>query len=264
MELRICCDASVKLERMTNVMKVNCSVGPYKLEGDTLTGDIIIDGNYIKDVMEKEYAFREAVPFTLVFKDRNYKVLSITVQDFSCQEIINQGIECNFNILVNYLPKSEEEMMPEEPAPEIPAPETPAPEEEPTEIPSEIPTEPVPTAGEPTIQDVEYGDEKVADEVIKQDINKKYDNLLNEILEARAEDNFLEESKVKIQSHESTNDCRNIFNGIKEQYTSYRVYYTSKESDIENICKTEKVSIEKVYRDNNKSDFVNKKRIIIK
>src|SRR5690606_12875632 len=54
------------------------------------------------DVLEDYHEFNEVVPFTLVFNDKGYVVTNISVQDFTCQEIINQGIECNFNILVNY------------------------------------------------------------------------------------------------------------------------------------------------------------------
>src|SRR5690606_37841178 len=114
MELKICCDASVKLEKMSNVMEVECNVGDYKVDGDTLTGDIIIRGDYIQDVIEEHHEFSEIVPFTIVFNEKDYVVEGITIQDFTCQEIINQGIECNFNILVNYIPSSSSEAIEED------------------------------------------------------------------------------------------------------------------------------------------------------
>jgi len=239
MELRICCDASVKLDKMTNVMNVDCSVGDYQVDGDTLNGNIIISGDYIKDVIEETFDFSETVPFTLVFKDKNYLVESISVQDFTCQEIINQGIECNFNIFVEYTPK---------------------------EVVEEVPIKEIPNEAVPVVDEVEIDDElPVGDDEIKKGINQKYDDLLNEILESRADENFLEKSKVAVlRNDDDTEDCRGILNNIKETYTNYRVYYTNKESDIEKICKAENLSVDKVYKDNKSFDFINKKRIIIK
>lgn len=422
MELRICCDASVKLEKMSNVMKVDCSVSGYEVNGDTLNGDIEIKGKYIRDVIEETYDFNETVPFTLVFKDKNYKINNIVVQDFTCQEIINQGIECNFNILVNYeqgkennleQPKRVEETRQKEPpkVEVVPAEfgqneqleekkeqqkfiekikglipkkdkatsydnkeleeqeadiemkeaelekqelelekqekelkkqkamlqqkakeslepgkydkelldlekklseiekkeedikkkeaeldkqekliqkqemaslkpgeldeelaedeeekaeeqeeeaETEEEEAEKEEEEAEKEEESLENLSPEELQEVKNDDE------IKKQINKKYDELLNEILEARADENFLENDKITVKSDESRSDCRGFFRNLNENYSQYRVYYTSKESDIEKICKAEKVSVDKVYKDNKSTDFINKKRIIIK
>lgn len=257
MELKICCDASVKLEKMSNVMEVDCSVGDYQVDGDTLNGNIVIKGKYIRDVIEELHDFMETVPFTLVFKDHNYQVNTITIQDFTCQEIINNGIECNFNIIVNYdlkevTNKSEKEISNEDIFEDS--------EKEELEIHKQE---------EDIIIEKELAPEEIQEELnddeIKKEINKKYDDLLNEILETRADDNFLEEpKKVTIRSAEEKRDCKRVFTNFKEAYTNYRVYYTNKESDIEKICKLENVSIDKVYKDNRDSNIINKKRIIIK
>jgi len=260
MELKICCDASVKLEKMSNVMEVECNVRDYRLEGDTLNGDIIIRGNYIKDVLEEYHEFNEIVPFTLVFNDKGYVIESISIEDFTCQEIINQGIECNFNILVNYKEGT---------------------------IPSEVEIDDVDLDDivdddydnndydnndfddNDNIEEIEFEtDEKiieVSDEDIKKEIDKKYDNLLNEILEARKDQNLLEKNEnIAVRSNDVESDCRSILKQIPETYTSYRVYFTNKESDIEKIAKLENISIDKVYKENQELDISNKKRIIIK
>ena len=246
MELRICCDASVKLEKMTNTAMVKCDVGSYEVNGDTLNGNIEISGKYMKDVMDEFFEFRDSVPFTLVFKDSNYQVNKITVQDFTSQEIINQGIECNFNILVDYSPREEALVEVEE--------------DEETHV-------------EELIKKIETEtdlDDEVADEEIKAEINQKYDDLLNKILESR-DDNFLEvveeeeeEKKVTIKRSESNPDCKSVLSSFKDNYANYRVFYPAKESDIEKICRDQKVSIDKIYKDNKSTDFINKKRIIIK
>ncbi len=246
MELTICCDASVKLPKMTNVMEVNCHIDSYEIKGDTLEGNILINGNYIQDDLEKVYDFRELVPFTIVFKDKNYLVNSINVQNLECQEIINQGIECNFNIVVDYLPQDNQNGEEVEMAEEIKVEET---------------------VEEPKEEDLPLEEEQVevSDEEIKSEINKKYDDLLNEILEAREDENFLEPEKaITFKSDDRCDDCRGLLNSIQNKYAEYKIYYTNKETDIEDVCKREHLSIEKVYKDNQKSDFIQKKRIIIK
>ncbi|MCK9536631.1 MAG: hypothetical protein M0R05_03485 [Bacilli bacterium] len=246
MELKICCDASVKLEKMSNVNWVDCQIGEYNLCGDTLNGNIEIRGEYIKDNVEEVFPFIEIVPFTLVFKDKNYYLDNIAVQDFSHQEIINQGIECNFNILIEYSLKSVLEEEEEEKVEE---------EDEDygeTLTPAEI------MAGELEIA------EAIDDDAIKQEINQKYDALLKEVLESRDDNFFEEEKKVTVRSGERTEECKSVLGGIKTNYASYRVFYPNKESDIERICKNERVSIDKVYKDNRNTDFLSKKRIIIK
>lgn len=257
MELKICCDASVKLEKMSNVMEVECSVGDYQVSGDTLNGNIIIKGKYIRDVIEELHDFFETVPFTLVFKDQHYQINTISIQDFTCQEIINNGIECNFNIIVNYDLKEEVAESKKKKNNEVLIEDNEKEELESYKLEEDIIIENVLAPEE--IQ------EELNDDEIKKEINKKYDDLLNEILEARADDNFLEEpKKVTIRSDEEKRDCKKVFTNFKEAYANYRVYYTNKESDIEKICKVENVSIDKVYKDNRDSDIINKKRIIIK
>ncbi|MDD3999844.1 MAG: hypothetical protein PHX62_02985 [Bacilli bacterium] len=254
MELRICCDATVKLEKMTNVNEIYCDIDSFKVNGDTLEGNIRIHGKYIKDDVNIQYDFNELVPYTIVFKDRNYRINNIEVQNLNCQEIINQGIECNFDILVDYTPNSvdsdEDEILKPESVFDAPKVE---------EIPIGEESEEIAVTAE--------DDAILSDETIKAEINQKYNDLLNDILEARADENFFEmETKkaITINSGDSKDDCRGFLNKIKSDSKSIKVYYTNKDVDIEQICRNEKVSVDKVYRDNKKSDFINKRRIIIK
>lgn len=257
MELKIYCDASVKLEKMSNVMEVECNVGDYRIDGDTLTGDIIIKGNYIKDVIEERHEFDEIVPFTIVFNDVGYIVEGITIKDFECQEIINQGIECGFSILVNYTSENGEI------------------EEDYNEDEDKYDNQEEADDEDFIIDELDFAEEieveteediiAVNDEDIKAEINKKYDNLLNEILEARADDNFLEKKdNVAVRSNADKSDCRGFLNKITDKYSSYRVYYTNNEKELEEIAKKEKIAVDKIYKDNKENEFISKKRIIIK
>lgn len=249
MELSICCDAAVKLENMRNVNEVQCVVNDYKITGDALEGNIRIFGSYIKDDVENVYDFVELVPFTIVFKDKNFRVDNIEVRDFECQEIVNQGIECSFTIHVEYSPLAEEVPV------EI------VEQEEEVILDEEQVTE-------ETLEEASEEEEiELLDDAIKNEINQKYNELLNEILEARAEENFYESEAKKaitIHSGESRDDCRGFLKNLKSDYKSIKVYYTSRESDIEQICKNEHVSVDKVFRDNKGLDFAGKRRIIIK
>ena len=250
MELKICCDASVKLEKMFNVNEISCEVENYELVGDTLNGDIKIMGEYIKDNLEESFQFNEIVPFTLVFKDKNYKIEKITIHDFTYQEIINDGIECNFNIIVEYLQNKfkEEEALEEE-------------KKEETEkelIDTLTPADII------EIKEHESEEDDEDNELIKEGINQKYDKLLEEVLSNRNDNFFEKKQKVMVRSCEKKEESNNIISSIKTNYTSYRVYYPNKESEIEMVCKKEGISIDKVYKDNQKTDFLNKKRIIIK
>lgn len=270
MELRICCDASVKLEKMSNVMEVFCDVGEYHIEDDTLNGDIVIKGKYIKDVIDEEYDFEEIVPFTLVFGEDRYEVINIKVHDFTCQEIINNGIECNFNIIVSYQKQSElsnirGENVIEKQIKEII--KLPLKEDF---IEKDIQEEKLNNSVvEEENNDIDLIEElkfeDLTDNSIKDEICKKYDNLLNEILESRADENFFEKKdNVFLRSENDNSDCRSLLNNMPSNSETLKIYYTTKESDIERISKIEKVSIDKIYNTNKSTDFINKRRIIIK
>ena len=229
MELRICCDASVKLEKMTNVNEIHCDIENFTVKGDTLEGNIRISGKYIKDDMDNLFDFREMVPFTIVFKDRNFEINKIEVEDFNCQEIINQGVECQFNIVVDYVTKTDtdvevlEDTFQEEVVEEVPVLE--ANEDHPVDAPA---TE-------------DYDEVMLSDDEIKAEINQKYNELLNEILEERAEENFYvpePEKAITIHSGESNSDCRSFLNSIKEDYKSVKVFIQAKKPILNKSVRT--------------------------
>lgn len=279
MELKISCDASIKLDRMSNIVDVEYDIKNYKTKKDTLDGNVIIKGKYIKDVIEEEYDFTEQVPFTVVFKNEKYKINSIEILDFNFQEIINQGIECNFNILIKYEMQSLNEDDGLKPNEEI-KPELNYDDIDPLneykqelELEDELPGEPAESeelidSNEDNLElneldEIEESlDSDDDNELVKSEINQKYDDLLQKILNSR-DDNFLEDDKVNFVPKDDRG-IRGIFSHYPETYTSYKVYYPAKENELEKICKKENISIEKIYRDNRNNDYLNKKRIIIK
>lgn len=274
MELRIKCDAKVNLEGLINIVNVMCEINDYNVDNNSLSGSVNVKGNYIKDDLHATYDFNENVPFTVVFKNNIEKIEKIEVEDFIFNEIVNNGIECKFNIFISYEDIesfNEDESL----------------EDKETVVGKVI---------EEELEEIE--DNTLDDEKIKDAINKKYDELLEEILEKR-EDNFLEENdeiedenwendldKQELDENDektensvselleekennfniknSVSDVRSYFNNVSETYESYHVYYPKQEKELEEICNKEKISIDRIYKDKANKDFKDKKRIIIK
>lgn len=264
MELRIQCDASIKLEGFVNLINIEYEIMDSALVDDTLSGNVKISGEYIKDEIDQNYAFDKVEPFTVVFKNANYKINKLSIDDFVTNEIINNGVECTFSLVINY---SEQEVQEE-----IIIEEKPKEDVEIIEKGEEI------VEKDDEVEDVEIEDIEIPEinqndidkedliQKAKEEITKKYDDLLQKILETR-EDNFLDEvtenSNVEIIQKEDS--CRNMnFANIEERYVTYKIFYPQKENEIESICQKERISLDKIYKDNSTTDFINKRRIIIK
>ena len=163
MELRIKCDAKVDLTGFVSLLNVSVETKEYELKDDTLSGYVSVKGNYIKDDIQNAYEFNQNVPFTVVFNTKGLRLEKIEIEDFSTNEIINHGIECDFDMLITY---SEENETLEE---------------------TEEVTETIEIHDEE--KEIDFIDIK-EDEEIKSDIIQKYDELLNQILD-NSDDNFL-------------------------------------------------------------------------
>lgn len=266
MELKISCDATVKLKKITSLRTVDCNVIDYELLKDTLNGNIQIDGTFIKDEMDKTYDFKEIVPFTVVFRDSNVKIEDIVCSNFSCQEIVNQGIECHFDVFITYDGLEKEEVVEEIP---VVVDETVVP------VQNEIKEEPTEKVEEPT-EEVEAN----VPEVTHDDITTEYDSMLGEILEVR-NDNFLEVEGARAEEEKpvepektvtetqevkkvnvATNDRTEkvgLFSRMKENYDVVSVFYVDSEEEVERVCKEEQIPISEAYQ-----DFAKNRRIIVK
>lgn len=268
MEIKIYCDAKVNIDKFNSAVFVKCEVDSYRKEGETLSGEIIIEGEYYKDSFDEKYPFSEKVPFSIVFKTPNYNIEDIVIEDFNFQEIVNLGIETNFNIIIRYEIFEEDEIKiddveildndydelvtfrdDEEDDEQEEVKEIEIIEEEQEDIKAESPIDET--------------------DLTKEQISEKYDNLLKNVLDSRT-DNFFEppkeeKSNVRIIEEESdVSDPLSFFNNMNEDYYTYRVRYINKESDLDALSKKERISIEKIYQDNKHSNFLEKRRIIIK
>lgn len=258
MELRINCDASVKLKKINGTKSVSCKVIDYKLKKDTLNGNILINGKYIKDELDKDFEFSELVPFTVVFKDDNIDVTDIRVENFNNTDVVNQSVDCHFDIVVSYNEKKSMEL------------------DNGIEMKETEEIDPVEIIDDIDVDDV--GDDIDLDDVDL--IENKYDEMLQDIL-TRRNDNFLEQSKKDYLEEELVeepeveiiqkpnlsinlskgidNSKQPVFKEMKETFQSYSIYFINNDSDIDKICKNENLNINDVYE-----DYTKNRRIIVK
>lgn len=253
MDLKVKCEAKVELKNFFNLIDVQCMTHDYHFDNDTLTGNVEVVGRYNQSDMTIDYEFKDTVPYTIVFKDKNYCIDEIKVTDLTYNEIVNLGLECSFSININYHQEEKNNDVVDDTPLSIQTEEVEVIQGE-VNCPEAVEIEQSNVDADETVEN-EADIENVQSD-IKQEIEEKYDNLLNQILDSR-DDNFLDNVNVSESSSSEVN-----LNKIGEKYDSYRVYYPSKESELEKIATVEKISVDNIYKNN--TDFASKKRIIIK
>lgn len=259
MELRICCEQKIELEKYKNLKSINYEIDRYTFDNGELNGNVVVKGIYENnESLENEYI--KSVPFTLMFKSSGYEIKELKIDNFKHYDVVNNGIECSFDIFVLYELKISEGSIPnimskdEVKEEKIKKEEI---KEEKTEK-EEIKEEVLETVKEinsdvNNLDIIETIDENSSD--VCTDIKDKYDELLNNIFLNR------EENNVNILDKKDNEKLKLKFN---DKIETIRVYFPKAENEIEKICKDEKVTINSVYDNDLNKDFQNKKRIIIK
>ena len=265
MELRINCDASVKLKKINGTRKVNCNVIDYKIQKDTLNGNIMIDGTYLKDDLDKEYEFSELVPFTVVFRDENFEVTDIQVENFNNNDIVNQSVDCHFDIVIYYEERNEskkekkvdkqEKEVKEEAFEEIKSSEEVTDDQE------------ISNKYDEMLQEILTGRKDNFLEEIEEVVIDKQEQILKEILSARVEEEVIEipveekpKNNLSVSLSKGKEDKKEpLFKELKESYQSYSVYFINNDKQIDKICKDNNLNINDVYEDYSKN-----RRIIVK
>ncbi len=255
MELRICCETKIELDDYVKVEEIVGSIGDYTFSNGELNGEVNVTGTYLKKD-ETTDTFTKKVPFTLMFKNASYNIEVVRTDNFKYYEIVNNGIECSFEIYAQYEMKISEGSIPNIISEEK---ETVEPIE--TKLVAEEITENAITDNvitdnaisiDSNISDIDVLDN--APEQVITDIKEKYDELLNNIFLNR-------DDTVQINNKD---DKKLVLTGLKEVKDTVRVYYPKQENEIEKICQSENVSISKIYENDLNKDFQNRKRIIIK
>lgn len=101
MIIRVKCNKNVELNQFHNLESIELNVLSYKLEKDTLNGDVKINGVYALFNSEDKRNFEDIVPFLVVFRDENIKIDNIEIEN-KVFDIIETGIDINFDLVVNY------------------------------------------------------------------------------------------------------------------------------------------------------------------
>ena len=245
MEIRVFCNKLVTLNNFNNLKVIRLNVLSYNLKQATLTGDVKISGEYLKEE-NYEMGFEEIVPFTVVFRNDKIKVNTILIENDKFDSLNNQGVDVTFELVVNYdliedneiddSNNNEEQEKENFEADEI------------IEVPVEI---------EEEVQMI-CNEEKDNILVEAEKITEEYDKLLTEILNVRNENEL---NNVTLKNEQVNYDNKVYLKNQTTTYNKLSVYYVTKENEIETISKEKRIAISDIYKQN--SDFEKTRRIII-
>lgn len=239
MDLKLCYDERIELKDYLGIIKLDAIINDYTFDNGFLNGDVLIKGVYRSNTSE-EIDIEKIIPFTIMLKNNDYKIESVKINDFKYYDIVNNGVECFFQINVIYdavILKSDNSIE--------------------TISGDDIDNKETLPAMNEVIEEIEIDNEKKEDfdkeDVVINEIKDKYDKLLDSIFLNRENSVSLIDKKENV-----------MLNKFVDSIGTYRVYYTKEEKEIEKICKEESVSINAIYNNNYNKDFQEKKRIIIK
>lgn len=247
MEIRVFCNKLVTLNNFNDLKIIRLNVLSYNLKQATLTGDVKISGEYLKEE-NYEMGFEEIVPFTVVFRNDKIKVNNILIENDKFNTLNNQGVDVSFELVVNYDLIEDNEIDDSNSNIFVEVEKGNFKDEEIIEVPVEIDEE---------VQMV-YNDEKNNILIETEKITEEYDKLLSEILNVRHEN---ETKNVTVKKNQINNVNKVSFKNQTTTYDKLSVYYVTKENEIETISKEKRISISDIYKQN--SDFEKTRRIII-
>lgn len=111
MNLKIFCEASVDLIDYNKLESINYVVKEYDMRDETLSGFVTLNGNYSNKNNERcDYV--QDVPFTVMFKNDNYNIDNVMLDNFNYYEVVNNGIVCSFDLLIDYNMNIDESQIP--------------------------------------------------------------------------------------------------------------------------------------------------------
>lgn len=245
MEIRLKCNDSLELNNLDNLKTILLDILSYNLIGDTLKGDVMIDGEYFMKGEEQPRGFEDIVPFTMIFRNDNIQINNITVDDFD-YEISNENIiTLNFEIVVEYeiIDKLDKEEI--------------------IEVPVEI------NEYEEVNSNIEDVDETYC--CIKNQIKEENNNnkeLINELNQLKIEEIEITEKYdqlldkiMNVRTDDKNNKNNSMFSNQKTSYNLITVFYLNKKSEIETISRERRIAIQDIYKKND--DFTKTRRIII-
>lgn len=248
MEIRLKCNDSLELNNLDNLKTILLDILSYNLIGDTLKGDVMIDGEYFMKGEEQPRGFEDIVPFTMVFRNDNIQIDDITIDNFNYEISKDNIISLKFEIVVEYTILDNKE------------------KEEIIEVPVEIDSYEEVSTNNDVIEENYCCVKKDLDNEIKEEtVNKELNDEINKSIK--------EETTITEKYDQLLDKIMNVRNDVKEtkelkpflnqktSYNSITVFYLNKESEIESISKERRISIQDIYNKND--DFAKTRRIII-
>ncbi len=251
MELTINCGAFVEINKLLSIAEMNGYVDKYKLDDNFLEGTAVLKGKYVKDDSGETYDFYKEVPFTVVFKDKNVNIKVIDIVDLHFSEVINQGIETTFEILVDYdvIENKEYNVVGKDFINQSKEKDFLVESKENEKL------DEIDDLDDDYHEQIDFDDILEDLNELKDEITKDYEELLDDILLGNNRDT------VEVKEMKKENN-RVVFTKFKDNYSTYRVYYPKDEKEVEKICGENNKSLDEIYRNN--SDLNEKRRIILK
>lgn len=239
--LVIDCEKRIELNGYNYLNNIDVNINNYEQNNQLITGDIKIVVDYNQE--NELNVLEEIVPFEVNLYNENYNnvlIDEISIINFRYYEIVNQGLQCSFQIKITL---KEKECLEEK-------------------------------------EELKEGIEVFNDFVnivdpLEEEIKEKYDDLLDEIFNEEQSLEVIENEQEIVEQQEDreislvTSVCERIddnklsFRNISETSGTYRIYYPRSENEIDKVCVSENVSLTNIYNNSLNKEFSKKKRIII-
>lgn len=263
MDLKMNYNSFIKLKDFFKVLNISAEIDEYNVKNDTLEGVLHIKGKYLRrDNVSEEY-FLEKIPFSIVINDQDFEVEDINCIDFEYIGVEGRGVDVSFDILVKYYifeevpvvtSRNEEMVMANS-----------------LEKQSDIDQ----SSQKPDIIEEEHSetdtlfreegdseenlDEQMAEvmatpleddefETLKKEETERIDNLLKSTLSFKDDNLPTEEIVIR---------------GLKDTTILMKVYYYKNDAELERVCNENNMSLDTVFKKNQKFDFNKYHRVII-
>lgn len=218
----------IKIKDLAYLNDLGCEIIEYYPNNNTLSGRVYVTGAYHSSKTDEVKLISEDVEFLFEFDNDDFYVEDIECIDFNYTVLEGVGIDILFTIKLDVDIQQTVDLLDESCMSETD------------------------DNNDDTIDEVRncnnnsYQEEL---ESIKDEINKKVDQKLSDKLEI-VNDNIPQNEVV--------------FRSIKDEESLIKVVYFNEEKELNEIAENNNVSIDYLFKTNKKTDFNNKKRVIIK
>lgn len=225
MNLKMNYNSFIKLKDFFKIQDISAEIEEYEVNDVNIEGQLSIKGKYLRrDNISEEY-FLEKIPFSILMPNSDFEIEDINCIDFEYVAVDGRGVDVTFDILINYLVYEEVPVV--------------------VETRDEMVLK---TVDEKTakIEAVELDEENF--EELKKEETKRIDKLLNSTLNYK--DDNLPTEEI-------------IIRGLSEPKSIVKVCYYQNESDLEKVCNDNEISLDKIFKKNQRYEFTKYHRVIL-